>query len=80
MAFWALHASSQVEKTFGETQTLLFSSSNLNGVLHLLVDLLAVLAECAHHRSDTLNATEPSPALGNSQGLHGVGMSGSPRG
>ena len=41
---WALHASSQVEKTFGDT--LLFSSSNLDtwGWIYLIVGALVVIA------------------------------------
>jgi hypothetical protein len=41
---WALHASSQIEKTFGDT--LLFSSSNLDtwGWIYLIVGVVVALA------------------------------------
>ena len=41
---WALHASSQIEKTFGDT--LLFSSSNLDtwGWIYLIVGALVLVA------------------------------------
>ena len=44
---WALHASNQVEKTFGDT--LLFSSSNLDtwGWIYLIVGALVLIAGIA---------------------------------
>ena len=46
---WALHASSSVEKTFGETQTLLFSSNDLNtwGWIYLIVGAVVFIAGIA---------------------------------